>query len=113
MATAADLIIISANHLEPIRYESVVPTTSVMQELVGGDMEYIPAGDDWAAICNEEGMMMGLPVNGRAVAILADFAGYDPAERFCGPVVLVGVRGDETVSVPERIAAAIKGVFTN
>ena len=45
----------------------IEPTLESMQSQVGGMIEeYMPFDDDAAIVCNEEGKMMGLPLN-RAV----------------------------------------------
>lgn len=54
-------------HVSPGKRASIVEiedSLKAMQNLVGGMIEeYMPYEDDVAIICNEEGKMMGLPVN--------------------------------------------------
>lgn len=58
---------ISVLLVEPDKYPKVVEiddTLEAMQEVVGGDIEeYMPFEDEVAIICNEEGKMLGLPLN--------------------------------------------------
>lgn len=54
-------------HVEPGKRASIVEiddNLKAMQDLVGGMIEeYMPYEDDVAIICNEEGKMLGLPLN--------------------------------------------------
>lgn len=53
--------------IEPDKYPKMIEiddTLEAMQELVGGNIEeYMPFEDEVAIICNEEGKLMGLPLN--------------------------------------------------
>ena len=53
--------------VEPEKYPKEIvidDSLEAMQEVVGGDIEeYMPFDDDVAIICNEEGKMIGLPLN--------------------------------------------------
>lgn len=61
------------------------------QEIVGGNIETVTLFEDMAVICNEEGRLLKLPFN-------CDILGCD----FVGPIVIVGVEGDEFADVPEE-----------
>lgn len=54
-------------HVEPGKRVNIIEiddNLKAMQELVGGRIEeYMPYEDDVAIICNEEGKMLGLPLN--------------------------------------------------
>ena len=68
-----------------------------LKEWVGGYIEtyalsYNPAV---IVICNEEGKLEGMPYNCRLAG-----------ETFVGPIVLVGVRGEEFADCPVSLAAA-------
>ena len=53
--------------IEPEKYPKVIEiddTLEAMQEVVGGQIEeYMPFEDEVAIICNEEGKLLGLPLN--------------------------------------------------
>lgn len=62
-----------------------------LQELVEGYIETVTIATDVCLICNEEGRLKGMPYNCR-------ICGVD----FVGPVLVVGVCGDEFCSLPEN-----------
>ena len=53
--------------IQPEKYPKLIEikdSLEAMQELVGGDIEeYMPFEDEVAIICNEEGKIIGLPLN--------------------------------------------------
>lgn len=59
-------------------------TLEELQATVGGYIETVTFASDAAAICNEEGRLLGMEDNIR-------FLGVD----FVGPILIVGVCGDE------------------
>lgn len=74
----------------------VVPNKlEVLQELVGGYIETLPVATDCCVICNEEGRILGMPEN-------CNFCGID----FAGPILLVGVDGDEFTDCPMSLMVA-------
>ena len=70
-------------------YVDVVENTlETFQKLVGGYIESCTVASDMTLLCNEEGLLNGLPYN-------ATICG----NPFVGPVVAVGVDGDEFSSI--------------
>lgn len=59
-------------------------TLEALQEIVGGYIEAVNIGSNWAIICNEEGRLRGLPYN-------TNICGVD----FVGPIIFLGTDGDE------------------
>ena len=64
-------------------------TLEALQKQVGGHIEAVTLGPDLCAICNEEGLLMDLPYMGSINHI-----------PFFGPVLLVGVNGEDFCDVP-------------
>ena len=71
---------------EPIEIEN---TLEALQKQVGGHIQAVTVGPDLCAICNEEGRLLNLPYMGTI--------NYIP---FFGPVLLVGVNGEDFCDVP-------------
>ncbi len=70
--------------------QQVVPNElHVLQELVGGYIEVLTLFEDLALICDEEGRLKNKPYNCEVCGI-----------QFCGPIVFVGVDGDNFCDVP-------------
>ena len=65
-------------------------TLKALQAEVDGYIETVTIASDVVVICNEEGVLRGLPYNCR-------FVGVD----FVGTVLIVGTKGDEFCDVPE------------
>lgn len=61
-----------------------------LQSAVGGRIEAVKFSTTAAIICNAEGRVNGLPYN-------CSFQGAD----WYGPVLIVGVKGEEFCSIPE------------
>lgn len=84
----------------------IIPNTlEELQGFVGGHIEVYDLAADLAIICNEEGKLLGLPLN-------CHIAG----EAFVGPIMLVGIdrRGEEFCDVPysyDVLCAALGGQF--
>ena len=70
-----------------------------IQELVGGYIETVTLATDACIICNEEGRLLGLTHN-------CKFCGTD----FVGPILLVGVDGDEFTDCPMSLMVANGGI---
>lgn len=70
-----------------------------IQELVGGYIETLTVATDCCVICNEEGRILGMPEN-------CNFCGID----FAGPILLVGVDGDEFTDCPTSLMVANGGI---
>lgn len=70
-----------------------------LQKLVGGRIEALFISRDACVICNEEGRILGMPEN-------CNFCGVD----FVGPILLVGVGGDEFTDCPMSLMLANGGI---
>ena len=64
-------------------------TLEALQKQVGGHIEAVTLGPDLCAICNKEGLLMDLPYMGMINHV-----------EFYGPVLLVGVNGEDFCDVP-------------
>lgn len=71
-------------------------TLAALQQAVGDYIETVTLSVDTAIICNEEGRLQGLPYN-------CDFLGIP----FVGPILVVGIDGDEMCSLDNGDAALI------
>lgn len=80
--------------------EIVVPNQlHPLQELVGGYIETVFISTDACVICNDEGRILGMPHN-------CVYEGVD----FVGPILIVGVNGDEFCDCPLSITTANGGI---
>ena len=61
-----------------------------LQQAVGGYIETVTFATDACVICNEEGRLLGLPINCEYLGIV-----------FVGPILIVGRDGEEFCDVPE------------
>ena len=75
-------------------------TLEELQDAVGGNIEIVSFASDACIICNEEGRLRGLPFNCRLLGI-----------DFVGPILIVGVDGDEFTNLyePEVVARLLFG----
>lgn len=64
-------------------------TLEAFQELVGGYIETVTMAKDVVILCNEEGRLRGLPFNCEVCGV-----------RFVGPIVFVGVSGEDFDDFP-------------
>lgn len=71
------------------------------RQLWGGYIETVTLGTDWTIICNEEGRLIGMPYN-------CNVCGVD----FVGPIVFIGVDGEEFANLPIEFAD-FKKMFKN
>ena len=80
--------------------EIIVPNElKPLQELVGGYIESVTMAEDAAILCNEEGKVIGMPYN-------CEYLGID----FNGPILIVGVDGDEFTDCPWSVTMADGGI---
>lgn len=79
-------------------------TLEALQGAVGGRIETITVASDACIVCNEESRIKGMPFNCRLCG--ADFA---------GPLLIVGVKGDEFTDIfcPELTAQLFFGKEKN
>ena len=71
---------------------AVSNTLENLQAHVGGHIEVFRPARDYAIICNEEGKIMGLPLNCSCFG-----------ETFVGDILVVGVDGGEFCDVPGSV----------
>lgn len=71
-----------------------------LQEAVGGYIETVSIASDAVIICNEEGLLKNMPLNLKLLGV-----------PFFGPVLIVGVDGDEFTDLyePEVMAELLFG----
>ena len=72
-------------------------TLAALQQEVGGYIETVTIASDAVVICNEEGVLLGMPYNCR-------FLGVD----FVGTVLIVGTKGEEFCDVPAFFKMAVQ-----
>ena len=75
---------------------------SALQEAVGGYIETVTFASNACVVCNEEGLLLGLPYN-------CNFLGCD----FYGTILIVGVKGENfsslrSATIPQ-LMKALKG----
>lgn len=76
---------------KPFELREIPNSLKACQELVGGYIETVTLEEDLILVCNEEGLILGLPSN--------PWLGYD----FRGDFFLVGRDGDAFTDVPEAM----------
>ena len=74
---------------EPTKLITIDNDLKALQEYVGGYIETVTVSDKVCVICNEEGIIQGLPYN---VTLFG--------RRFFGPILIVGVRGEDFTDCP-------------
>ena len=74
---------------EPAEIIEIDNDLKALQEYVGGYIETLTLSANACVICNEEGRIIGLPYN-------VTFLGH----RFCGPILIVGVKSEEFTDCP-------------
>lgn len=67
----------------------IADTLEDLQYLVDGYIEVVPMDSGWAVVCNEEGWLHGMDFN----CLIHGIA-------FIGPIVLIGVDGEEFTDMP-------------
>lgn len=77
-------------------------TLDAFKKAVDGWIEAVTITDDLVIICNEEGRLRGLPFNVKVMGI-----------GFVGPIVAVGVKGDEFASLKARHVPSVMRLLTN
>lgn len=74
---------------EPPRHVNVSNSLETLQKNVGGYIEAVTIATDLVIICNEEGLLRGLPYN-------CSICGVD----FVGTILMVGRDGEEFADLP-------------
>lgn len=87
---------------KPIRSMFIPNELRVMQQLVDGYIEPVKLTDKSVMICDEEGRFDGAKRN---------FYMEDIRETIFGPVLFVGVKGEEFCDLPDEEAARIRKLF--
>lgn len=84
--------------MKPPTVQEIDSSLESMQKIVGGDIEAVyPFDDPVAIVCNEEGKMLGLPMN-RA---MTDESGV-PYDIVCGTFFVVGIGDEDFTSLTEQ-----------
>lgn len=87
---------------DPGEIREIENTLEAFQDLVGGYIETFTCSTDVTLVINEDGRILGLPVN-------RDFCGH----RFVGPMVFVGYDDDgEFVDLPEEDLRYLEALST-
>ena len=92
-------ILIKRTYDTGFREISVKNELKEFQDLVGGPIEAVTIATDAVVICNEEGRLQGLEPN-------CNYMGID----FVGPILIVGVDGEEFTDSPWSVTMANKGI---
>lgn len=80
--------------------EIVVPNElHPLQQLVGGNIETVTVASDAVILCNEDGHHLGMAYNCEYLGI-----------SFVGPILIVGVDGDEFTDCPWSVTMANGGI---
>jgi len=87
------MIIIKKNPGTEYFVTEIDNTLEAMQKAVGGYIETVPIASDCVIVCDEEGLLKGLPYN-------TNLAGVD----FYGPIFICGVKGEDFCNVPQILA---------
>ena len=92
-------VIAKAPHEAPIILE-MENTLEALQAAVGGYIETLTITSDACIVCNEEGAINDMPFNCRLMG-----------QQFFGPILVVGVKGDEFTDIysPEETAKFLFG----
>lgn len=77
----------------------------ILQLLVGdGPIETVTIAEDACIICNEEGRLQGMPHN-------CTYLVMGEKMEFVGPIMIVGVDGDEFTDCPMSVTMANGGIW--
>lgn len=85
--------------------KDLTPDLDTLKGLVGGWIEYVHAGTDWHAYCDEEGKLKGSPPNYSATR-LAHHLGWPHGDVLVGDVVFLGkstTEPGEEGDVPQHV----------
>lgn len=85
---------------EPRLEEHFPNRLEAYQEAVGGFIEAVTLASDLVILCNEEGRLLGLPFN-------VNLCGID----FYGPVVAVGVEGEDFAGLSDDMIPKVQWVL--
>ena len=82
---------------KPWQEATIANTLGAMQATVGGYIETARISKDTVVVCNEEGLIRGLPYNCRVM-------GTD----FMGDIFVAGTKGEDFVDVPVSLGDWLK-----
>ena len=82
---------------QPAEIIEIDNTLQALQAAVGGYIETVTIADDLCLICNEEGRLLGLKES-------AQICGT----QFVGPILFVGINGEEFCGLTDDQITAIK-----
>lgn len=100
MSEKIKAFVIMDNH-DPGEIREIDNTLEELQGIVGGYIETFTFSSDATLIINEEGLLLGLPVN-------RDFCGH----RFVGPMVFVGYNDEgEFTDLPVDDLEDLRGML--
>lgn len=95
--------------MEMPEVQEIDHTLSAMQELVGGTIQAVyPFDDPVVLVCNDEGKLLGLPMN-RA---LTDESGV-PYDIVCGTFFVVGIGDENFTSLTEQQIEKYRKKYAN
>ena len=95
--------------MKPPTVQEIDGSLESMQKLVGGYIQAVyPFDDPVAIVCNEEGKLLGLPMN-RA---LTDDHGV-PYDIVCGTFFIAGVGHEDFISLTEQQIEKYQKKYTN
>jgi hypothetical protein len=84
-------VIIKRPGAEP-EYAEIENSLAKLREIVGGHIETVTFASNACIVCNEEGRIKGLEYNGTCFGL-----------DFFGPIIFVGIKGDEFTDYPGKI----------
>nr|WP_325216479.1 DUF3846 domain-containing protein [uncultured Oscillibacter sp.] len=93
--------------MKPCEVREILPDLKSLQGVVGGKIEMVsPFTESAAIICNAEGKNLNLPPN----RLLCDCYG-DPYDVLCGTFLIVGVGGENFISLTDFQLRSYKEMF--
>lgn len=103
------MTILVVEPMKPPTVQEIDSSLESMQKIVGGDIEAVyPFDDPVAIVCNEEGKMLGLPMN-RA---MTDESGV-PYDIVCGTFFVVGIGDEDFTSLTEQQIEKYRKKYAN
>ena len=103
------MTILVVEPMKPPTVQEIDGSLESMQRIVGGDIEAVyPFDDPVAIVCNEEGKMLGLPMN-RA---MTDESGV-PYDIVCGTFFVAGLKEDDFASLTEQQIEKYKDKYSH
>ena len=85
---------------EQLRASEVENTLEALQSVVGGYIETVTVATDLVIICNEEGILKGLPFNCEVLN-----------HGFVGTILFAGAAGDEFADIPPAAETLVRGMI--